>query len=78
MIIYYHSYTTTDEKKFLIGYEEGDDSTDGAIVQEAREANIKYNNENREKLKQYKSIISNKLSYPIDLKELYYEQFLLN
>ena len=34
MIIYYGSYSTTDGKEYLIGYEEGDSSTGDVIVKE--------------------------------------------
>lgn len=34
MIIYYGSYSTTDEKEYRIGYEEGNSNTGDVVVKE--------------------------------------------
>ena len=36
MIIYYGSYSTTDGKKYLIGYERGNPNTGDVIVEEVK------------------------------------------
>jgi len=36
MIIYYGSYSTTDGKEYLMGYEEGNESTGDVVVEEVK------------------------------------------
>jgi len=41
MIIYYGSYSTTDKKEYLIGYEEGNENSGDVIIKKIEDNLIK-------------------------------------